>query len=288
MLSGMPHVIAGDGTRLHYRVQGSGAPLVCVPGGPGRSGVYLEDLGGLDAHRTLIVLDPRGTGESAMPSDATTLAYPALADDVEDLRIQLDLDQFDLLGHSAGAVVTEIYAARHAKRLRSLVLVTPSVRLQAVVPDTSSVRNARFAEPWYSDAAQAMAALDGITKLEEAAPLLDRVAPFYYGRWDDRARAHAAGYSEQVTLGAQVGYSSGPLARDFDRVGALANLLALGVRTLVVAGSLDGGSGVPGADVVARSITGAEMAVLDGCGHYPWIDEPAEFARVIARFLGAA
>ena len=56
------------------------------------------------------------------------------------------------------------------------------------------MRAARFAEPWYSDAAQAMAALDGVTSLEEAAPLLDRVAPFYYGRWDDRARAHAAGY----------------------------------------------------------------------------------------------
>jgi pimeloyl-ACP methyl ester carboxylesterase len=285
MLTGMPHFTASDGTVLHYRVEGSGSPLVCVPGGPGRSGVYFEALGGLDKHATLIVLDPRGTGGSAMPTDATTLAYPALADDLDELRAHLELDQFDLLGHSAGAMVAEVYAARHAKRLRKLVLVTPSVRLQGVTPDTSSVRNARFAEPWYSDAAQAMAALDGITTIEEAGPLLDRVAPFYYGRWDDRARAHAAGYREQVTLGAQVGYSAGPLARDFDRVGALATLLALGVPTLVLAGALDGGSGVAGAEVVARSITGSELAVLDGCGHYPWVDEPAEFVRILADFL---
>jgi len=285
MLGVMPHFTTADGTRLHYRVQGSGSPLVCVPGGPGRSGEYLENLGGLDDRRTLIVLDPRGTGHSAMPSDASTLAYPAIADDIEELRLHLGLDQFDLLGHSAGAVVTEVYAARHAKRLRRLVLATPSVRLQAVTPDTSAIRNARFNEPWYSDAAQAMAALDGITKLEEAAPLLDRVAPFFYGRWDDRARAHAAGYKAQVTLGAQVGYAAGPLVRDFDRVGALATLLALGVPTLVLAGSVDGGSGVPGAEVVARSITGSELVVLDGCGHYPWIDEPAQFARVIDDFL---
>jgi proline iminopeptidase len=281
----MPYFTTEDGTRLRYRTQGSGTPLICVPGGPGRSSDYFDDLGGLDRHHTLVLLDPRGTGGSAMPSDATTLAYPALAGDIEELRRHLELDRIDLLGHSAGAVVTEVYAARHAKQVRRLVLVTPSVRLQAVTPDTSAVRAARFAEPWYPDAAQAMAALDGITTLEEAAPLLDRVAPFFYGRWDDRARAHAAGYRAQVSLGAQVGYAAGPQMRDFDRVGVLATLLALGVPTLVVAGTLDGGSGVPGAEVVARSVAGAELAVLEGCGHYPWVDEPAAFVQVVADFL---
>lgn len=281
----MPYFTTEDGTRLRYRTQGSGTPLICVPGGPGRSSDYFDDLGGLDRHHMLVLLDQRGTGGSAMPSDATTLAYPALAGDIEELRRHLELDRIDLLGHSAGAVVTEVYAARHAKQVRRLVLVTPSVRLQAVTPDTSAVRAARFAEPWYPDAAQAMAALDGITTLEEAAPLLDRVAPFFYGRWDDRARAHAAGYRAQVSLGAQVGYAAGPQMRDFDRVGVLATLLALGVPTLVVAGTLDGGSGVPGAEVVARSVAGAELAVLEGCGHYPWVDEPAAFVQVVADFL---
>ena len=38
-----------DGTTLHYDQLGSGPPLLCVPGGPGRAVAYLEDLGGLDA-----------------------------------------------------------------------------------------------------------------------------------------------------------------------------------------------------------------------------------------------
>jgi pimeloyl-ACP methyl ester carboxylesterase len=281
----MPHFITDDGTRLHYRTRGSGSPLICVPGGPGRSAVYFENLGGLDRRHTLVQLDPRGTGESAMPTDATTLAFPGLAEDIEQLRGHLGLDRIDLLGHSAGAVVAEVYAARYAKRLRTLVLVTPSAQLQAVLPDTSGVRASRFAEPWYPDAAQAMAALDAVTSLEEAIPLLVRMAPFFYGRWDDRARAHAGGYERQVSLGAQVAFGAGPLARDFDRIGALANLLALPAATLVVAGTLDGGSGVPGAEAVAHSVAGAELVVLEGCGHYPWIDEPAAFARTVADFL---
>jgi proline iminopeptidase len=221
-----------------------------------------------------------------MPSDATTLALPALAEDLEELRVHLGHDQLDLFGHSAGAAVAEVYAAWYPQRVRRMVLANPSARLQNVTPDTAGVRAARYSEPWYSDAAQAMAALDAVTSLEEAAPLLDRVAPFYYGRWDAAAKAHAAGYGVQVNRGAQVGFAAGPLMRDFDRVGALAALLSFPAPTLVIAGSVDGGSGVPGAQAVAHSIAGAALVVLEGCGHYPWIDEPATFARTILSFLG--
>jgi proline iminopeptidase len=35
-----------DGTRLAYHGSGTGAPLVCLPGGPMRDSAYLGDLGG--------------------------------------------------------------------------------------------------------------------------------------------------------------------------------------------------------------------------------------------------
>jgi pimeloyl-ACP methyl ester carboxylesterase len=283
----MPSFTTSDGTRLHYELVGTGAPLICVPGGPGRAAAYLEDLGGLARQHTLVLLDPRGTGGSAMPSDAATLAYPALAGDLEELRRHLRVETIDLLGHSAGAVVAEVYAARNPARLRRLVLANPSARLQGVSPDTSAVRTARYAEAWYSDAAQAMAALDAVTSLDEAAPLLNRVAPFYYGRWTPHAKAHAAGYQRQVSRGAQVSFTAGPLIRDFDRVGTLAALLAVQAPVLVIAGSLDGGSGIPGAEAVAASFSTARVAVMEGCGHYPWVDAPAEFASLVDRFLGS-
>lgn len=283
----MPLFTTSDGTQLRYELRGAGEPLVCLPGGPGRAAAYLGGLGGLDAHRTLVLLDPRGTGGSSMPSDAATLAFPGLAEDVEELRTHLGLDTLDLLGHSAGAVVAQVYAAHNPQSVRRLVLANPSARLQNVIPDTSGVRSSRYAEPWYSDAAQAMAALDAVTSLDEAAPLLDRVAPFYYGRWTADAKAHAAGYHAQVSRGAQVSFTGGPMIRQFDRVGALAALLALPAATLVLAGSLDGGSGIPGAEAVTRSIAHAELVVLDGCGHYPWVDAPDEFAATVASFLAS-
>jgi len=61
--------VSYDGTVLHYDAVGVGLPLVCLPGGPGRAVAYLEDLAGLSAERTLVLLDPRATGHSELPSD---------------------------------------------------------------------------------------------------------------------------------------------------------------------------------------------------------------------------
>jgi pimeloyl-ACP methyl ester carboxylesterase len=47
-----------DGRKLTYGLVGSGPVLLCHPGGPGFSAAYFENLAGLDAHRTLVLVSP--------------------------------------------------------------------------------------------------------------------------------------------------------------------------------------------------------------------------------------
>jgi pimeloyl-ACP methyl ester carboxylesterase len=72
-----------DDTELAYHLAGPGHPLVCLPGGPGRASDYLGDLGGLAAHRQLVLLDHRGTGASATPAEVASYRCDRLVDDVE-------------------------------------------------------------------------------------------------------------------------------------------------------------------------------------------------------------
>src|SRR5690242_11782045 len=123
----MPRFASYDGTELDYQVLGDGPPLVCLPGGPGRAVDYLGNLGGLDALRTLILLDPRGVGGSADAADAATLRVDRLVRDVDALRMQLGMERMDLLAHSAGAVLATLYAAAHAEHVASLLLITPGL-----------------------------------------------------------------------------------------------------------------------------------------------------------------
>jgi pimeloyl-ACP methyl ester carboxylesterase len=101
-----------DGTRLAYHQAGEGRPLIGVPGGPMQASAYLGDLGGLSAHHSLVLLDLRGTGASAIPADPASYRCDRQVDDVEALRIHLGLKRIDLLAHSAGAALALLYAAR--------------------------------------------------------------------------------------------------------------------------------------------------------------------------------
>ena len=103
----MPAFCAADGTELAYHVHGEGIPLVCVPGGPMRASAYLGDLGGLPAHRQLIMLDLRGTGDSAIPEDTGSYRCDRLVGDVAALQDHLGLDRCDLLGRRALVLVAK-------------------------------------------------------------------------------------------------------------------------------------------------------------------------------------
>jgi pimeloyl-ACP methyl ester carboxylesterase len=94
-----------------------------------QASAYLGDLGGLSGHRPLVLLDLRGTGASAVPADPASYRCDRQVDDVEALRVHLGLDRIDLLGHSAGAALALLYAARHLDRVGRLALINPSPRV---------------------------------------------------------------------------------------------------------------------------------------------------------------
>ena len=69
-------------------IAGSGPPLLMHPGGPGASAAYFGELPELAAERTLVLLDPRGTGGSDRPADPSGYDLADYADDIEAVRAQ--------------------------------------------------------------------------------------------------------------------------------------------------------------------------------------------------------
>ncbi|MFG1868207.1 alpha/beta fold hydrolase [Micromonospora arborensis] len=271
-----------DDTTLAYRTLGSGDPLVCLPGGPMRDSAYLGDLGGLGAHRTLVILDPRGTGGSGVPADVSTYRCDRMADDVEALRRHLGLDRLDLLGHSAGANLALQYLTRYPDRVGRLALVNPSIRavgLEVTVAQRQEVTQARAGEPWFPVAA---AALESVLSGRAGPDSKQEIAPFLYGRWDTAAQVHQA---------AESGQHHDELARVFSSEGAFdpsATRSALAAHrgpVLLLAGGVDLAA-PPGLVAEFAALTPrAELVVQPGAGHYPWLDDADAFTATIAAFL---
>ncbi|MFG3407078.1 alpha/beta fold hydrolase [Streptomyces sp. NPDC048142] len=270
---------APDGTRLAYRTAGDGDPLICLPGGPTGSG-YLGDLGGLAAHRRLILLDPRGTGRSAHPEDAASYRCDRQVDDVEALRAHLGLDRVDVLAHSAGANLAVQYAARHPRRVARLALIGPGLRAVGVEID-GEMRRAlalrRSGEPWFP---AAFAALEAV--IEGSGGDWEAVAPFFCGRWDAEARRHhAAGQPDNAEAVAHFAAEGA-----FDPAAARMALAGLGSPVLLLAGEFDLNSPPPAVAACAELFPRAEFVVQSGAGHYPWVDDPGRFVATAAPFLG--
>lgn len=260
----MPAFSSYDGTELAYREYGQGEPLICLPGGPMRDSAYLGELGGLSAHRRLIVLDLRGTGRSAVPEDPATYRCDRLVDDVEALRAHLGLDRMDLLGHSAGANLAVMYAARHPGHVARLVLVTPGASAVGIVVTGQGrleVARLRAGEPWYPEA---MAALEAI--VTGTGTDWDAIGPFFHGRWDEAARAHQAADGRTRNHEAAAVFAG---EGAFDPGATRAALAKLDVPVLLVAGEVDVNT-LPGVAVeYAGFFRDAEVVVQQGAGHYP-------------------
>ncbi|MGW6399766.1 alpha/beta fold hydrolase [Streptomyces sp. NPDC055134] len=279
----MPAFTAPDGTRLAYHVVGEGEPLVCLPGGPMRASAYLGDLGGLSKRRRLVLLDLRGTGDSDVPADPSTYRCDRQVDDVEALRVQLGLESVDLLAHSAAGDLALLYAARYPERVRTLTMVAARARALGVDFTTEQRLEAaalRADEPWFASARDAFGRVwDGTATDED----FDAAVPFFYGRWDAAAEAHAAGEVDQTNEEAADVYAS---PGSFDPAAARAALTGWDARVLVVAGEWDGGPLPRVAAAVAELFPRAQLVVQEGAGHFPWVDGPDRFSETVASFLG--
>lgn len=279
----MHHLTAPDGTRLAYRVVGHGEPLVCLPGGPMRDSSYLGDLGGLARHRSLVLLDLRGTGASATPADPASYRCDRLVEDVEALRVALGLERPDVLAHSAGVNLALRHLQAHPDRVGRLVLVTPSTRAVGLVP-TDDERLAcallRAGEPWFTDAYAALTAVVAgtATDADETA-----AAPLYYGGWGERAQEHHRAQAGQLHPEAAAVFNADGA---FDAAATRTALARHHGPVLVVAGEAD-----PLAPpVVLEQLTGllprGRLHVQAGAGHYPWVDDPEAFVAAVVDGAG--
>ncbi|MFG2827092.1 alpha/beta fold hydrolase [Streptomyces sp. NPDC048434] len=279
----MPAFTAPDGTELAYHNVGEGEPLLCLPGGPMRASAYLGELGGLSRHRRLVMLDLRGTGDSGVPVDPATYRCDRQVADVEAFREHLGLERVDVLTHSAGGDLALLYAVRYPQRIRTLTLITARARALGVDFTEEHRREAaalRAAEPWFGAAIEAYEKVWAGSATEDD---WDAIAPFFYGRWDATAQAHAATDVAQSNDEAGEIYAS---SGAFDPAAARAALAVLDARVLVLAGERDSGPLPRVAAGIAELFPDAELAVQPGGGHFPWLDDPHRFSRTVARFLG--
>jgi proline iminopeptidase len=280
----MPSLTTDDGRTLHWHEAGAGPVLLCHPGGPGFSSAYFGDLTELAEDRTLLLLDPRGTGGSTPPADPSGYALEDYAADIEVVRRHLGIEQLDLLGHSHGGFVAMHWAATRPDRVARLVLASTAPRF------TDAIRQARM---------DRVASHRGQPYFEDAFAALREHQAGRYATDDELTRL----YEREARLLAPVGADIGPVFDALSRAGTNAD--ALRHFNDAIAGSMDLRAGLPGVHAPTLVITGdvdpfatgageivaalpnATLATLPGADHFPFLEpgHGAAWSHAVRGFL---
>jgi proline-specific peptidase len=271
-----------DGRTLTYRREGDGPVLVCHPGGPGFSSAYLADLAGLGDSFTLVLLNPRGTDGSSPPGDPRAYEAADYVADVEELRVHLGKERLNLLGHSHGGVVAMAYAAEHPLHVRRLLAVDSLVRIHPEEMDEIMFRHRN--EPWYDDARLALeqeekGEYSGDAELQE---VTRRFWPMYFAEFDDDAAAYVDEYLAPSRANPDPLKVFNDGIAEWDMRPELTRVTA---PTLVLTGIHDFICGPACAEDIAAGIAGATKVVIEDCGHFTFVEQPARFHAEVARFL---
>ncbi|GJF25908.1 alpha/beta fold hydrolase [Streptomyces sp. HO565] len=110
---------AVNGTSLHYRTAGSGPAVVLLHGVP-KTGYHWRHLvPKLTPHHTVVVLDLRGLGDSARPTEDYDSA--TMSDDIAELMARLGHESYAVIGEDWGALIGYQLTARHRDHATALV-----------------------------------------------------------------------------------------------------------------------------------------------------------------------
>jgi pimeloyl-ACP methyl ester carboxylesterase len=268
------------GHRVTYTEAGSGPLVVLLHGIAGSGHTWDPVVPALAEHVHVVAPDLLGHGESAKPRGDYSLG--AYASGVRDLLTALGHDAATVVGHSLGGGVAMQFAYQFPERCERLVLVDSGGLGREVTPVLRAA--ALPGAEWVLPVIAHRRVLDAIRAVGGAAsrvplpvplrPALAEIARGYASLVDTEARA------------AFVHTVRGVIDVRGQRVDASDRLyLATELPTLVVWGGRDSFIPVSHAAHFASLVPTARLEVFEKAGHFPHVDEPARFARVLADFV---
>ncbi|MFZ1154480.1 MAG: alpha/beta hydrolase [Solirubrobacteraceae bacterium] len=242
------------GLRTRYLVRGSGPPVLVLHGwGASIEAVY-PIVTGLEPVATVYALDLPGFGESEPPPQPW-----GVEDYQEFLAAFMDALAIDapiIVGHSNGGRIAIRMASTEPTRVARLVLV-----------DSAGIRPKRTLR-WYRRV--------GMAKI-------GKYAARFLGSPGKRLRSllvGRAGSADYLAAGAMQ-----PTLVKLVNANLRPFMPTVRAPTLLIWGSEDADTPLSAGQEMERLIPDAGLVVLEGAGHYSYLDQPARFARIISHFV---
>jgi pimeloyl-ACP methyl ester carboxylesterase len=252
-------IVGTDRARIYYEVHGEGPPLALMSGVGGNRLIWYKQVHRLAQEFRVINIDPRNCGRSSCEPDAFDLSL--LGDDLLAVLDAEDVERAAIVTHAAAGYGGMRLAVDHPERVSCLVLCssTGGLMTERLLRSLSEV-SSEFSRQG--------------AKAEQA------LSPEFVSR--DPAAAFLVlqiyGLNEPLDPGFLANWVEAQLRSE--------ELAGFFTPTLLVAGRHD--QLVPPEVVreAASVIPGAKFLEFEESGHLPYFEQPEEFNRAVAEFVG--
>jgi pimeloyl-ACP methyl ester carboxylesterase len=270
------------GHRVSYRVAGDpGLPVLLLIHGITSSGATWDPvIPGLAEHAHVIAPDLLGHGDSDKPKADYSLG--SFASSLRDLLEHLGHEHVNVVGHSLGGGVAMQFAYQYYEFCDRLALVSSgglgrevSVALRAATLPGAELVLPVIAHARVRDAGVAVFRLLGRLPMRPGASMTE-VARGYGSLAESTARTAFVHTLRSVVEPGGQRVHAGDLM-----------YLAEGRPTLIVWGARDTVIPVAHAYEAQQLIPGSDLEVFERSGHFPHMDEPTRFVRVMRHFLAS-
>lgn len=282
------------GKKIWYESEGKGEPLVLIAGGPGLSHAYFHPyFTALADSFRIIYFDAFGSGKSERDNLKKSYSMAQDVEDIEALRKKLNLEKMNLLGHSYGGFVAQLYALNYPNSLNSVILCNTLASGKDMQNATNSLNNeikSQFPERWEKiKKSRAKGFLSSSPEHQAAFDIPGTLHNFY-----NPENAKKMPRTEPNLYNPDLWYAMAGKDADFiisdelTRFNVEAKLKNLTIPVLVIAGRFDRNVRPMITVKYKKLIPQAEFVMMEKSGHFPFLEETSETMKILRKFLSNA
>lgn len=246
-----------ENLKVHYKVNGTGDPILLVHGWGGDISYFSKLVNHLSQKFTVYALDLPGFGLSTVPREVWGSAE--YADLLQKFICELGIVQPILLGHSLGGKIVAHLVAHNSNLAKKIILVGSS---GARLPKSLLVK--------------ARVCFFKLLKFLAGMPVIkDFVEPFldvYRKKFGSRDYWNASGIMRSILV----------KTVNENIVSILPNIK---VPALLLWGDQDAETPIQAGHIMQQSILGSELKIISGSGHFPFLDNWEKFIQELDKFL---
>ncbi|WP_461536621.1 proline iminopeptidase-family hydrolase [Spongorhabdus nitratireducens] len=275
-----------SGRRVATYHAGSGDNvLLMIHGGPGCSSHYLHrgHYRLTEQGFRLITWDQMGGGNSESPVDPYPWRMERFVSEVESIRLALELEDFQILGHSWGGILGLEYILTYPNIARSFIAANTSFDMTRSCQSFERCRAALGRETCRMMALREAENSTDHPEYQAALTLLQYRHSLRLDEWPEEFRHCLNKYNQNIkasVFGSRNYRPSGWL-RHYNRMDKLDRIR---IPVLLIAGEYDFLE-ADWADLAAEQMPSATVKAFRGCSHSPFLEAPQAYLETVGNFL---